>query len=95
MVIHLATIDRMMEDQDINLASNGVVICNSTQYDGIFINPRPVENPETFTFCPVSWMRRQLSPRTVLSSAWVSRSIVASDKCVDWAVNCAILTLTV
>jgi hypothetical protein len=58
------------------------------------IDPRAVEIPETSTFLPVLWMRRQLLPRTVLS-AWVSRSIVDSDKCGDWAVNCAILILTV
>ena len=86
-VIHLATVDHLMENQDINLASSGVIIC-----DGI--NPRMVEKPEASTFRPVSWMRRQLSPKTVLS-AWVSRSIlVASNKCGDWAVNCAILILT-
>ena len=35
-VIHLATIDRLMENQDINLASSGVVICDGTWYDGEF-----------------------------------------------------------
>jgi len=38
-VIHLATIDPLMENQDMNIASNGVVICNRTQYDGEFNRP--------------------------------------------------------
>ncbi|MBZ4217969.1 hypothetical protein, partial [Klebsiella aerogenes] len=33
-VIHLATIDCLVENQDINLASNGVVIWDCTRYDG-------------------------------------------------------------
>ena len=61
---------------------------------GSSIDPRAVENPETSTFRPVSWMRRQQSPRTVLL-AWVSSSIEDSDKCGDWAVNLAMLILTV
>ncbi len=61
---------------------------------GSSIDPRAVENPETSTFRPVSWMRRQQSPRKVLS-AWVSSSIEDSDKCGDWAVNLAMIILTV
>ena len=53
---------------------------------GSSIDPRAVEKPETSTFRPVSWMRRQHSPRTVLL-AWVSSSIMDSDKCGGWAVN--------
>jgi hypothetical protein len=36
MVLHLPTKDCLMEDQDIHLASNGVVICNRTRYNGEF-----------------------------------------------------------
>ena len=39
MIIYLATIDRQMKNQDINLASSGVVICDGTQYDGEFNQP--------------------------------------------------------
>ena len=45
---------------------------------GSSIDLRAIENPETSTFRP--WMRRQLALRTVLS-AWMSRSITASNKC--------------
>jgi len=61
---------------------------------GSSINRRAIENPKTSTFHPVSWMRRQLSQRTVLLT-WVLRSIVASNKCGDWTVNYAILIITV
>ena len=39
MVIHLATIDCLVENQDINLASNGVVICDRTRNNGEFNRP--------------------------------------------------------
>jgi len=38
-VIHLATIDHLMENHDINIANNGVVICDPTRYDGKFNQP--------------------------------------------------------